>query len=68
MMKYDSKVYLTQMGPKKKCFNWCFCSRCVCFLFLLSCHFFVLVSSFFLFLSFLRFGFLLNRACCGEFD
>lgn len=49
MKKYDSKVYLTQMGQKKKCFNWCFCSRCVGFLFLLFCHFFVLVSCFFVF-------------------
>ena len=66
MIKYDSKIYLTQMGQKKSVLIGVFVQD-VCFLFLLFCHFFVLVS-FFLFLSFLRFGFLLNRACCGEFD
>ena len=51
--KENDEVWLQGLfdtdGPKKKCFNWCFCSRCVGFLFLLFCHFFVLVSCFFVF-------------------
>ena len=42
--------FIWHRWAKKKCFNWCFCSRCVGFLFLLFCHFFVLVSCFFVFI------------------
>ena len=51
MMKYDSKVYLTQMGQKKSVLIGVFVQD-VCFLFLLFCHFFVLVSFFFCFYHF----------------
>ena len=67
MMKYDSKVYLTQMGQKKSVLIGVFVQDVFA-----SCFYFFVISLFwflfFLFLSFLRFGFLLNRACCGEFD
>ena len=67
MMKYDSKVYLTQMGQKKSVLIGVFVQDVFA-----SCFYYFVISLFwflvFLFLPFLRFGFLLNRACCGVFD
>lgn len=50
MMKYDSKVYLTQMGQKKSVLIGVFVQDVLASCFYFFCHFFVLVSCFFVFI------------------